>query len=110
MKTCVMNILSKLFILILLPALSMAQRIHYSTIERDDYRQMNFEIIGKVDGKINIYKNYRSKNDISIYDNDMKLIDKVRLEILPDKVSNVDFVVYPDSYYMIYQYQKKNVI
>jgi hypothetical protein len=40
----------------------------------------------------------------------MKLINKVRLDYLPEKVSNVDFVVYPDAYYMIYQYQKKNVI
>ena len=87
-----------------------SQRIFYSDIERDDYRQMNFEIIGKVGGNINVYKNFKNKNDISVYDNEMKLINKVRLEMLPDKISNVDFVVYQDSYHMVYQYQKKSVI
>ena len=97
-------------ILLFLSLPGLAQRVFYSEIERDDYRQMNFEIIGKVGGNINVYKNYRSKNDISIYDNEMKLKNKVRLDMLPDKISNVDFVVYPDYYHMVYQYQKKNVI
>jgi hypothetical protein len=89
---------------------SWSQRIFYSEAEKDDYRQMNFEIIGKVGGNINVYKNYKSRNDVSIYDNEMKLVNKVRLEFLPDKVFNVDFVVYPDFYWMIYQYQKRNVV
>lgn len=87
-----------------------AQRIYYSEIERDDYRQMNFEIIGKVGGNINVYKNYKSRNDISVYFNDMKLKNKVNLEFMPDKVINVDFVVYPDFYYMVYQHQRRNVM
>ena len=87
-----------------------AQRISYTDIDRDDYRQMNFEIIGKVGGNINIYKNFRNNNDISVYDADMKLKDKVRLTVLPERVSNVDFIAYPDHYYMVYQYQKKNVV
>ncbi|WP_336516270.1 hypothetical protein [Pollutibacter soli] len=87
-----------------------AQRIYYSDIEKDDYRQMNFEIIGKVGGNINIYKNYRNRNDIAVYFNDMKLKSKTKLEFMPDRVYNVDFVAYPDFYYMIYQYQKRNVM
>ena len=71
---------------------------------------MNFGIIGKVGGNINVYKNFRSNNDISVYNTEMKLKNKVRLEMLPDKISNVDFVVYQDFYHMVYQYQKKNVI
>jgi hypothetical protein len=97
-------------LLIFLTNLAQAQRIFYSEIERDDYRQMNFEIIGKVGGNINVYKNFRSNNDISVYNTEMKLKNKVRLDMMPDKVSNVDFVVYQDFYHMVYQYQKKNVI
>lgn len=96
--------------LFLLSSVSQAQRIFYSDIEKDDYRQTNFEIIGKVGGNINVYKNLRTKNDVSIYDNEMKLINKVRLEFLPDKMINIDFIVYPDAYWMIYQHQKKNVV
>ena len=87
-----------------------AQRISYTDIDRDDYRQMNFEIIGKVGGNINIYKNFRNKNEVSVYDADMKLKDKVNLAVLPDRVSNVDFIAYADQYYMVYQYQKRNVV
>lgn len=87
-----------------------AQRIFYSDVEKDDYRQMNFEVIGRVGGNISVYKNYRTRNDISVYDNEMKLKDRIRLEFLPERLINVDFVVYPDFYWMIYQYQKRNVI
>jgi hypothetical protein len=96
--------------LLLLGSVSQAQRIRYSEIERDDYRQMNFEIIGKVGGNIQVYKNYRNKNDLSVYDDDMKLKNKLKLEFMPERVVNVDFVTYQDFFYMIYQYQKKNIV
>jgi len=89
---------------------AVAQRISYSDIDKDDYRQMNFEVIGKVGGNINVYKNYKNNSDISVYDNGMKLKDKVRMQFLPDRVSNVDFIAYPDHYHMVYQYQKKNIV
>src|SRR5688572_25103656 len=97
-------LMKKLFLAIclLLPVhILLAQRIYYSDIEKDDYRQMNFEIIGKVGGNINIYKNYRNRNDIAVYFNDMKLKTKTRLDFMPDRVFNIDFVAYPDFYYMI---------
>ena len=96
--------------LLLVSFTSFGQRISYSDIEKDDYRQTNFDIIGKVGGNINIYKNMRNRNDISIYDNDMKLVNKVRMDFMPDKVINTDFVVFPDSYWLIYQHQKRNVV
>jgi len=87
-----------------------AQRVFYSATEKDDYRQMNFEIIGKVGGNISVYKNYKTNNYLSVYDNEMKLKNKVRLDFLPDKLINVDFVAYPESFWVFYQFQKKNVI
>ncbi len=87
-----------------------AQRISYTDIDRDDYRQMNFEIIGKVGGNINIYKNYRNRNEISVFDQDMKMKDKVALTVLPERVTNVDFISFSDHYQMVYQDQKRNVV
>lgn len=87
-----------------------AQRVFYSESEKDDYRQMNFEIIGRVGGNINIYKNYRANNYLAVYDNQMKLLTKVNLEFLPDKVINVDFVAFQDAFWIFYQYQKKSII
>ena len=53
-----------------------AQRIVYSNTEKEDNRQMNFEILGKIGGNICIYKNYRNQNNVSVYDNSMALIGK----------------------------------
>lgn len=108
MNSAFRYLLGFLILIFTLPAT--AQRIFYSEVDKDDYRQMNFEIIGRVGGNINIYKNFRARHDISVLDNEMKQISRTKLEFLPEKVINVDFVVYPDFYWMIYQYQKRNVV
>lgn len=88
-----------------------AQRIIISEPDRDDSRRMNFEIIGKMGNNFLIYKNIRGDNFICIYDNEMKLTKKVKHEYLPDeRMINVDFFPYQDFAYMIYQYQKRNVV
>lgn len=108
MNTASRNLFILLFLIWTVPAA--AQRIFYTEVDKDDYRQMNFEIIGKVGGNINIYKNYRARHDVTVYDNEMKPKSKTRLEFFPERVQNVDFVVYPDFYWMIYQHQKRNVV
>jgi len=40
----------------------------------------------------------------------MKSKDKVDLDFMPDKTINVDFVAYPDFAYIIYQFQKRNIL
>ena len=88
-----------------------AQRILVSEPDKDDSRRMNFEIIGKMGNYYLIYKSIRGDNFICLYDNEMKLTKKIKHEYLPDeKMINVDFFPYPDFIYMIYQYQKKNVV
>ena len=87
-----------------------AQRISYSEIDKDDYRQMNFEIVGRVGGNVHVYKNYKSRNEISVFDNSMQLKEKVRLDFLPERVTNVDFIAFPEHYFMVYQFQKRNVV
>jgi hypothetical protein len=88
-----------------------AQRIVYSEPEREDNRRINFEIIGRIDGNYLVYKNIRTHNYISVFDNDMKLVEKVEEDFLPDdRLINVDFYPYNDYFFMIYQYQKKNVV
>lgn len=87
------------------------QRIIYSEPERDDSRRMNFEIIGKVSGNFLVYKKIRTKNYIAVYNTQMEQIGKEDQEHMPgDRLINVDFFPYADFSYMIYQYQKKNVV
>lgn len=99
-------------VFLLFAAISLhAQRIVYSEPDKDDSRRMNFEIIGKVDGKYLVYKNIRNRNWITIFDNDMKTLGKVDQEFIPDdKMINVDFFPYTDYFYMVYQYQRRNVV
>lgn len=87
-----------------------AQKISYSEPEKDDNRRTDFEIIGKVGGNILIYKNNRSENDICVYNNDMALLNRVKLDLSSDRWINVDFIPYTDFTWMIYQYQRKNTV
>lgn len=88
-----------------------AQRILYTDPQDEDGRQLtSYEIIGKVGGNILIYKNYRDDHYIAVYDQQMKLTAKEKLEKMPDKLINSDFINYADHAYMIYQYQKKSTV
>ncbi len=87
-----------------------AQRVIYSEPDKNDYRQTQFEIIGKVSGNILIYKNLRSSYIMGIYNMDMKQKERVKLDFLPDRIINADFLAYPDFCYMFYQYQRRSVV
>ena len=107
MKGIILNI----SLLLLLPLFSFAQKITYSALVNENSRDMDFEILGKVSGNILIFKNQSSKYAISVYQEDMVLKDKVVLDfIMPSKTFNVDFVTYPDFFYMIYEFQKKGTV
>ncbi len=105
---------NKLFVLTALLTLFVtslsAQRINYTEPDRNDSRRTNFEIIGKVGGNILIFKNNRSSNNISVYDNEMKELNKIDLNFMDERWINVDFIPYNDFAYMIYQYQKKDIV
>ncbi|MBL0145122.1 MAG: hypothetical protein IPP48_04565 [Chitinophagaceae bacterium] len=87
-----------------------SQKITLSDIDKDDRSDINFEIIGKMNSNVLIYKNMRWKHRITVLDNEMKELENIKLDFLPEKTFNVDFVSYPDYFFMIYQYQKKNIL
>lgn len=99
-----------ILILFLAPVAIQAQTIKYSDYEREDTRDINFEIIGKIKTKILVYKNIRWKHKINIFDNDMNSLETVRLDFVPERTFNIDFVAYADHFYMIYQYQKGTIL
>jgi len=105
------RILSLLFLSLLIsPCLLKAQQITYSEPEREDSRRTNFEIIGKMNGNYLVYKNNNSNSAICVYDGNMKLIQRVPLAFMPEKYINVDFVTYPDYFYMIFEHQHKSIV
>lgn len=89
-----------------------AQKIIYSEPDKDDSRRLDFEVVGKIGGNFLIHKNIRNRNWIAVLDNDMQQIGKVEQDYVPadDRMINVDFFPYSDFCYMVYQYQRKNVV
>jgi hypothetical protein len=98
-------------LIITLPALLYSQKVTYSDFEQDDTRDINFEIIGKMKGNILVYKNIRRwQHKINILGPDMKIAETIKLDFVPEKTFNVDFVAYADYFWMIYQFQRKNTL
>ncbi|MBP6687643.1 MAG: hypothetical protein KA160_07260, partial [Lacibacter sp.] len=87
-----------------------AQRIYYSEPDRDDLRQLKFEVMGKYGSNYLVYKSIRSRHFITVYDAEMKQKDKVELDFIPDRAINVDMFSNPEHSMVIYQFQKKNVV
>ncbi len=106
--------MQKIFILLIAASFSFisalnAQRVVYSDPDRDDARTMGFEIIGKMNGNILIYKSYRDQHFISVLDQDMKQVEKNRLDFIPEKTNDVELIQYSDYVAVIYQYQRKGI-
>lgn len=89
-----------------------AQRIVYSDYEREDSRRMPFDIAGKIGGNFLIYKFTKNRHWLVSFDNEMIQVAKTEQTYLPnnDRVVNIDFFPYSDFCYLIYQYQRKNVV
>jgi hypothetical protein len=96
--------------LLVAAAAGYGQKITYSEPDREDARTLNFEILGRMNGKVLVYKNYRDLHFISVYDAEMKQVDRIKLDFLSGRVLNTEFIQYPDFVYMIYQFQKKNIM
>lgn len=84
------------------------QRVTYSEPDRDDGRSLNFEIIGKLNNRVLVYKNYRDLHYIASYDMEMKMQEKVKLDFINFRILNSEFIQYPGYFYMIYQFQRKS--
>lgn len=87
-----------------------SQLITYSERNEDDVRDLKYEIIGKLNSNIHIYKNNNDHYSITLFDAEMKEVSREKLTFLPDKVINETFLLLSDSYLMFYQYQKKGIV
>lgn len=89
---------------------SVAQRITYSEYNKKEGREINFEILGRFDTSVLVYKKIGRKHFVTRYDQQMQIADHSQLDFLDEKTFNLDFISYPDYYYIIYQYQKNYVV
>lgn len=103
----------KTFILLLFILFStgiQAQRITYSEYSKKEGRDTYFEILGKFDTSILVYKLIARKHYITRYDQQMKIVQHQHLDFVNDKAFNLDFICYPGYYYIVYQFQKNNIV
>ncbi|CAN5166852.1 hypothetical protein BH11BAC6_BH11BAC6_13680 [soil metagenome] len=103
------NIVFLIVVATLLPVILNAQRIFYSEPDRNEQRTMSFDIAGKINNHYLIYKNNKSDNYISVFDGEMKLIENVDINFMPDKLLGSDIIAYKDFFYLFYQYQKRSI-
>jgi hypothetical protein len=96
-------------LLLCLPLFMHAQHVLYSEPEQEDTRKTDFQIIGRVSGNILVYKFNSNKSAISIYGQDMNLIQRVSLNFI-DRITNIDFIQYTDFFYLLCEYQKKGIV
>ncbi len=90
------------------PQIITAQNITYSAVEKADSRNLSFEILGRFSDNILVYKNIFKQHKITIYNNDMTIKEEVKLDFISERTTNIDFIKYPHSVIMIWQFEKGN--
>ena len=100
------------FVLLFTVQFATAQDVIYADVDKADVQRMNFEILGKVANNYLIYKEIKGKNRISVYDEDMRLLEEVPLTILPNRDNVLDLAFFPGrgSSNLVYQVQDDNVV
>ncbi len=88
-----------------------AQKITYSKVHSGEAnRNAQIEILGKVGANYIVFKKIGWRNIIQVFNQDMKELSNDRLKFIPDNINGADFIVYPDYFLMVYQYQKSGVL
>ena len=82
-----------------------AQSYVLSGIEKTDKDQMQYEVLGKVDGRYWIYKNNEGIATIAQYNDQMQLVQQNDLAFLPKKLNAIEFITKANRVYAFYQFQ-----
>ena len=87
-----------------------AQSYVMSGIEKTDKDQIQYEVLGKVDGRYWIYKNNDGIATIAQYNNQMQLVQQNDLVFLPKKLNAIEFITKSNRVYAFYQYQAATTV
>lgn len=100
-----------IFLLAILAAPKLeGQVVNMSEPEKDDTKNLPFEIIGKTEGKVYIYKYINDRHYICVYGPEMKLDNKEKLSSVPPQVTNVEFMMGPAGCFLFYEHQRKDTV
>ena len=87
-----------------------AQTYVMSGIQKTDKDQMQYEVLGKVDGRYWIYKNNDGIATIAQYNDQMQLVQQNDLVFLPKKLNALEFVTKSNRVYAFYQFQAATTV
>lgn len=87
-----------------------AQSYVLSGIEKTDKDQMQYEVLGKVDGRFWIYKNNEGIATIAQYNDQMQLVQQNDLAFLPKKINAIEFITKSNRVYAFYQFQAATTV
>jgi len=87
-----------------------AQSYVMSGIQKTDKGQMQYEVLGKVDGRYWIYKNNEGISTIAQYNDQMQLVQQNDLVFLPKKLNAIEFVTKSNRVYAFYQFQAATTV
>ena len=73
------------FTFLIFPQFIFSQNIIYSTIQKNDKRNLYFEIIGKVSENFVVYKKKSGDHILAFYDAAMQLTKEIKMVDIPDK-------------------------
>lgn len=99
------------FLLLVTAQIAAAQEIIYADVQKADIQKMNFEILGKIANNYLVYKELKGKNRISVYDENMRLLEEVPVN-LPKRDNLLDLSFSSGNRHsnLIYQFQDGNVV
>jgi len=87
-----------------------AQSYVMSGIEKTDKDQIQYEVLGKVDGRYWIYKNNDGISTIAQYNDQMQLVQQNDLVFLPKKLNAIEFITKSNRVYAFYQFQAATTV
>ena len=87
-----------------------SQNITFSELDDHDNPKMAYEIIGRFDHHYLVYKSEKRKHFICIYDESMKWVESKALDIIPDKIIDLDIVKSKDRFHIVWEEQHGCVI
>ncbi len=87
-----------------------AQSYVMSGIQKTDKGQMQYEVLGKVEGRYWIYKNNEGISTIAQYNDQMQLVQQNDLVFLPKKLNAIEFVTKSNRVYAFYQFQAATTV
>ena len=99
-----------LFLLFIATPKINGQSIYYAELNKKEKSNLDFQIIGKSDDEVMIYKNIDRKHVISYYNMMMNHLEDVELDFIPEKTIKVDFIKCADSLIVVYSFEKNKHI